>query len=325
MARKSAVAAGYVALAPVLLWSVLALWFMRDWPGWLGALLALGWAAAAIWALVRLPLRWSALVLLSGAALVLPLFLSLRPSNERDWTPEQARTAYAIFEGDTVCVQNVRFMTCRTKSDCDVRWEKRCYDLREIRTVDFVVSAFSAWKAMAHTFLTFGFEDGQHVAVSVEVRKVKGQSFSALKGLFRQYEIIYVIGDERDVIGVRANVNREPVYLYPIRITPEHARGLFVSMLQRADALSQRPEFYNTLTNTCTTNIVRHIDELTGRSLGVHYQVTFPGYADDLAYKVGLIDTRDSLRATEERCLINSRSAFCADGIQWSRQIRGKK
>jgi len=130
------------------------------------------------------------------------------------------------------------------------------------------------------------------VAISAEIRKEKGESFSPWKGLLRQYELTYVIGDERDLIRLRTNYRRDPVYLYPVRASRERVRQMFLHMLGRANHLRSHPEFYNTLTNTCTTNIVRHVNELVpGRVHPWSYKVLFPGYADELAYELDLLDT----------------------------------
>ena len=193
---------------------------------------------------------------LAFAFVYLALIAIVRPSNKRDWSPDAERTATAVFSGDAVQINNVRNASYRSTTDFDVRWENRRYDLRQLASVWFVVEPFSDWRGPAHTFLSFGFSNNEYIAVSVEIRKEKNETFSPLAGLFRQYELIYVIGDERDLIGLRANYRNDEVYLYEINATPEKRRDLFVSILKRANEVAQQPEFYNTLSNTCTSNIV---------------------------------------------------------------------
>lgn len=269
-------------------------------------------------------LRWilATLFVLPFAAYGL-LTLLLRPSNDRDWSPDQARLANATFAGDSVHIENVRNAVYRSVSDYDVRWERRSYDLRQLESVWFVVEPFSELRGPAHTFLSFGFADGQYVAISVELRKEKGESFHPVQGLLRQYELTYVVGDERDLIGLRANHRRDSVYLYPVRTTPEKKRELFVAMLERANRLVEHPEFYNTLWSSCTTNIVSHINDLVPGRVPFSYKVLLPAYSDELAYDLGLLDTslpRDAFRSPH---LINARAAAYADREDFSRGIRG--
>jgi len=272
----------------------------------------------------RLILRRAALGL--GVLLLLAyggLIAFVRPSNDRDWTPDQARLATATFAGDTVMVRNVRNAFYRGTHDYDVRWEDRTYDLSKLESVWFMVEPFSDIRGPAHTLLTFGFSDGQYVGISVELRKEKGEEFSPFKGLFRQYELSYVVADERDLLGLRANHRQDSVFLYPVRTTPEKKRALFVAMLERANGLAARPEFYNTLTSTCTTNIVSHINDIAPKRVPWSYKVLLPAFADELAYDLGLLDTalpREEFRAAH---LINDAAARYADTPEFSAGIRG--
>lgn len=250
------------------------------------------------------------------------LVLTTSPSNERDWNPDQARLPTASIDGDQVTVRNVRNATYRSTTDFDVVWEDRRYDLRRLDTLWFVVEPFSDWRGPAHTFLSFGFDNGQYVAISVEIRKELGESFSPLQGMLRQYELMYVVGDERDLIGLRANHRHDDVYLYPVRATPAQARELFVAMLERANTVAQAPEFYNTVTNNCTSNIIDHVNTLATRRIGWSHRTLLPAYADDLAYDLDLIDTalpRDEFRAAHR---INTLAADAADDPDFSTAIR---
>jgi hypothetical protein len=188
----------------------------------------------------------------------------------------------------------------------------------------FVVEPFSGFKGPAHTFVTFGFDDGQYVAISVEIRKEVGESFSPWRGATRGYELTYVVGDERDLIGLRANFRHDSVYLYRTTATRPKARQLFVSMLERADKLAAEPEFYNTLTSTCTTNIVRHVNEISPKRVPFSFKTLLPAYADQLAYQVGLLDTTVAFDTLRARAKINARAAAYADSAGFSRLIRGQ-
>lgn len=274
----------------------------------------------------RLPLlRW-----ILATLCVLPfvgyglLSLLVRPSNDRVWTPDQARLATASFVGDSVHIENVRNAVYRSVSDFDVRWERRSYDLRELETVWFIVEPFSKVRGPAHTFLSFGFGDSTFVSISVELRKEVGESFHPLPGLLRQYELQYVVGDERDLIGLRANHRHDSVFVYPVRTTPEKKRELFVAMLERANRLAERPEFYNTLWSSCTTNIVSHINDISPERVPFSFKVLLPAYSDELAYDLGLLDTELPRDAFRQPHLINARAAAFADRADFSLGIRAR-
>lgn len=272
---------------------------------------------------LRIRFHRAALLLLALLVLgYLALVLLLQPSNDRDWTPDQERVATAVISGDAVLVRNLRNARYRSIDDYDVRWEDRRYDLRRLESAWFLVEPFADWRGPAHTFLSFGFGAGEYLAVSVEIRKEKGESFSPLAGLLRQYELVYVLGDERDLIQLRSNHRRDDVYLYRIRATPEKIRALLVSMLERANQVALQPEFYDTLSNTCTSNIVDHVEVIAPGRIPFSYRTLLPGYSDDLAYDLGLVDTalpRDQYRAAHR---INELALRHADRPDFSEAIR---
>jgi hypothetical protein len=211
------------------------------------------------------------------------------PSAERDWSPDQRVLSRATITGDKVTIENIRNFSYKSTSEYVPRYETRTYDLGKLDAAWFIVERFGDAPAIAHTFLSFGF-GGEYVAISVEIRKELGETYSPLKGLLRQYELMYVIADERDVIGLRTNYRRDPLYMYPVTTTPEKIRRVFVEMLERSNKLAAEPEFYNTLTNNCTSNIVRHVNTISNR-IPFSYKVLLPAYSDQLAYDLGLIPT----------------------------------
>jgi hypothetical protein len=271
--------------------------------------------------LVRLSIF--AVLLLAAGVLVFRIF-GPRPSNDRDWTTDQERLAWADFQGRQVVVHNVRNARYRSTDDYDVVWEDRSYDLDRLQSAWFVVEPFESpdWEGPAHTFMSFGFAGDDYLAVSVEIRKEKGEEFSPWKGLLRQYEVMYVVGDERDLIQLRTSYRRDPVYLYPVRAPRERIEQLFVSMLRRANHLRQEPEHYNTLTNTCTTNIVRHVNELIPGRVPWSYKVLLPGYSDELAYDLGLIDTELPFSEAKRHFRVDDDALRAAGREDFSRRIR---
>jgi hypothetical protein len=265
--------------------------------------------------------RWA----IAAAILVVALaaWSRVRPSNTRDWTPDNARLAWAELDGDSVVVHNVRNARYRTADDYTVAWEDRAYDLRRLRTAWYAVEPFEEdWRGPAHTFVSFGFDDGRFLAASVEIRKEKGETFSPLKGLLKRFELIYVLADERDVVTLRTSHRRDQVYLYPIRATPAQARAMLVDVLRRANELRERPEFYNTLTSNCTSNLVRHVNRIAPRRVPWSPRTLLPGYSDALAYDLGLIDTDLPFAQARERFHINERALKHADAPDFSLRIR---
>lgn len=165
---------------------------------------------------------------------------------------------------------------------------------------------------------------GEYVAISVEIRKEKGESFSPIKGLFRQYEIVYVVADESDVIKLRTNYRKDDVFLYPVQTSKENMQKLFVSILERANKLAVEPEFYNTLTNTCTTNLVSHVNEIVPGRVPFSYKILMPAYSDELAQNIGLVDSSIPIEELRAKYHINNNAMTYADDPLFSQKIRGK-
>lgn len=266
--------------------------------------------------------------IIGSLVIVLGIFLFgwslVRPSNNRDWALDQAVLPTASFDGDLVHVRNIRDATYRSASEYDLSYFEKTYDLSKMESLWYVVEPFSQWEGAAHTFLTFGFEGGEYVGISVEIRKEKGEEFSALKGLLKRYEIMYVVATERDLIGLRANHRKDDIFVFPAKASKEQIRTLFTGMIERANTLAAEPEFYHSLTNTCTTNIVRHVNTLVPGRIPLRLAVLLPGYSDKLAYELGLIDTNVSLEQLRERYKVNEKAAQHADDPDFSRLIRSE-
>jgi len=267
-------------------------------------------------------MRRAAIVHLCLSVLYAAFVLWTRPSNERDWSPDQAVLPAAEFRGVMVTVRNIRNFRYETTDRYTPAYYDRTFDLRELDSAWFFVEPFGKGGA-AHTLVSFGFRDRDFVSVSVEIRKEKGEAFSPVKGLLRRYELMYVVGDERDLVKLRTNYRNDPVHLYRIRATPERMRAMFVAMLQRANELREEPEFYNTLTNTCTTNLVRHVNQITPERIPLRASVLLPANSDRLAWELGLIDTVLPFEETRRRALINPKARQHAEDPQFSRRIRG--
>ncbi|MCL6501283.1 MAG: DUF4105 domain-containing protein [Pirellulales bacterium] len=245
-----------------------------------------------------------------------------RPSNDRLWSADQAVLPYAEIDGNRVTIHNIRNCTYRSETDYTVEHYDRTFDLSELETVDFIVVPFAEAPQLAHTMLSFGFGGRDYLACSVEIRKEMGETYSPIKGMLRQYELMYVLGDERDLVLLRTNHRLSEVYLYRSRATPQQARELFLDVLARVNKLYEQPEFYNALTNNCTTNIVQHVNRLAPGRVPYGLAVLLPGYSDRYAYDLGLLDTDASFEETRARAKINMAAWLYRDAPDFSVRIR---
>lgn len=245
------------------------------------------------------------------------------PSNDRDWSPDQAVLPYAEISGNKISIHNIRNFTYASTTSYTTDYYDKTFDVSKLKRVWYIVEPFSGVPGSAHTFLSFEFEGDEFVSISVEIRKEKGESYSPVKGLFNQYELTYVIADENDVVKLRSNYRKDLVYVYPIKTTTEKAQRLFLDMVQRANKLHDDPEFYNTLTNTCTTNIVSHVDTVTPDRISMfNLEILFPANSDRLAHELGLLDTDLSLEDARAKYLINERAMKYANDPKFSTRIR---
>ncbi|HMO84318.1 MAG TPA: DUF4105 domain-containing protein [Lacipirellulaceae bacterium] len=224
-------------------------------------------------------------------------------------------------------VRNVRNCRYFDKETFVVHYEDRSYDLNDLQAVDFLVAPFAGMPVLAHTMLSFEFRPPdappQHLACSIEIRREQGETYAAWKGSARQYELIYILADERDVVELRTSHRGEDVYMYRSTATPEQARLLLVDVLQRVNQLAHTPEFYDTLTNNCTTNLMQHVNRIDqDYSIRYDYRVLLPGYTDQLAYDEGLIERRGTFAETKAAAHLTPRALAAAGRADFSQAIR---
>jgi hypothetical protein len=259
-----------------------------------------------------------------GALLALVLVrAAIRPSHDRDWKPEHARIPRAAFDASRVTVENVRDFRWTGPDRAEERWDTRTYDLDSLRTVWLVLSVFDPEDpGPAHSALSFGFAGDEYLCVSVEARKEVGEGYSIWKGMARRYELIYVLGDERDLVRTRAVDRADEVFLFPIRTTPDKARALLRDILDTANRLAERPRFYDTLTENCTTVLRDHVNRVTPGRIPPSWRVLLPGYSDVLLRQLDLLDDDADLAVVRERYRINDRARAAADAPDFSVRIR---
>lgn len=275
------------------------------------------------WSALAAPLIWAVALSVAGCASVEK---RLSPSLFRDWVPEQAVLPTVQTNGQQLTVHNVRNCKYFANDVYMVDYYDKTVDLSRVRGVDYIVVPFEGAPALAHVFLSFQIEgpDGKpdHLAVSVETRKEKDEKYNPVKGSINQYELIYVVADERDVIQYRTVYNGEQVYLYHTTASPEASQALFTDVMNRVNLLAQRPEFYDTLTNNCTSNIVHHVNRIKPSRIVADYRALLPGYSDRLAYDEGLIERHGTFEQTKELAYINPIAQRYAGREDFSELIR---
>src|SRR5215831_7482953 len=310
------------------IWGALLLAFAGPRDEVVRAALVGGFCVASAGALIGLFVRrwrWRAMAsfALVGAALMI-FWSSLEPTNERDWQPDVAVLPYATISGDEVTVHNIRNFDYRSETDYTVAYYDKTFDLRQLRSVD-IVTCYWMGPAIAHVFVSFGFAGDDYLAVSIEVRKSKGKEYSTLKGFFRQYELIYVVADERDVIRLRTNYRRDPpenVYIYRIRGSIEAGRRLFLQYMEQLNALRTQPEFYNTLTTNCTTTIWMNAHVNPGY-VPLSWKILESGYVPEYLYEQRRLEAMGlSFPELQRRAYVNVRARAADSAADFSRRIR---
>ena len=334
------IVAGTIGIA-IWLWCIGFAYSLDDNnPTWITRLIALAIAVAIPILVIRFRRhrRWIPLTaLVIVFAISLTSFRLMKPSHDREWSIPQAQLPYADIQFDAasgqnlVVVNNIRAFRYGPSASGDRGGDSHyndTYDLEKLESVWFGVDRFTDVEPLAHTFLSFGFEEGSHrtnyLAFSVETRREKDElTYSPFRGIFNNYEIIYVIADEQDVLAVRSNVRENVVQLYPVRATRDQARAMLLDMLQRANSIRDNPEFYHTLTSNCTNNIVSHTNKVLDEPISAWQQgVVFPGYSDWLAHRLGIIDTDLPLAEAREKFRIDQRVKVYDGTSDFSKFIR---
>ena len=304
-------------------WGAFALWYQLPGNGVIRTMGSAAWVIGVI-ALVVIAIHRRSWIPLGAYALIYAVLLlwwaSIAPSNQRIWADDASHLLTGAVQGSNVTLNNVRDFTWRSDDDYDVRWETRHYDLDHLASADAVLSYWGS-AAIAHAMISFGFDDGSHVVFSVEIRKQRGQQYSAIGGFFKQYETILVAADERDVIRVRTNVRGEDDYLYPLHMDKAAMRALFLAYVQDANKLTVTPEFYNTITSNCTTIVYRMARQIEP-GLPRDFRLLLTGYLPEYLYKVGALDQSVPLDELRQRGRITDRARNSKPGDDFSKVIR---
>lgn len=286
---------------------------------WVVWLFVLALLAVAVLRVVT-PWGWHALALC--AVLVGGWYLSLAPRQDRDWAPELSRIVSADIDGPIVTLHDVRDFRWHDRDNGEARWRDMVVNLDQLQSADMITSVWSNPK-IAHLLVSFGFADGQRVVFSVEIRREKGEFFSNIGGFFRQFELALIAATEEDIVKLRTNHRVEDVRLYPLRLTPEQLRPLFLAYLELGNHLSRTPEFYNTVTANCTT-VVWQLVRVLKPDLPLHRGLLLSGLLPDWLYQLGVLDGEDGLDTLRESARITDRARAAPEGADFSAVIRAR-
>ena len=254
----------------------------------------------------------SGLLCIGMLALCIFIF-SQHPRHDRDWEVGQEKLPTFQMDGKHIKVKNFRDFTWHDDGRADIMYRTAEFDLSQLIGMDVVISHFDDFEGMAHIFVSFRFQEGENLAISVETRRENGEKFSPWLGLFRQFEMIYVVGSERDIIGMRTYVRNERVHIYPTVATPQRSEQLLMLLIQDINAIADRPVFYNTVFNNCTNVITRRVEEISDVSFPLTYRMILPGFVDDVLYKMNLIPSDRSFDEIKAYYRVNNDRVMPSD------------
>jgi hypothetical protein len=303
------------------LWSTLAVYYSNLPARWMRALASIVYLVALLSVLIRVRPWWlNRLVRLAAFALVLVWFLLTPPSNDRDWQPDVSLLPWAEVDGQRVTIHNIRNCDYRSETDYTLKYYDKEFDVAKMRSVDLYVCCWGL-PLVAHTMLSFGFEGGDYLCFSIEARKERGEGYSPVKAFFRQYELIYLIGDERDLVRLRTNYRGEKVYLYRLNKDLAVARQVFLEYMKQVNWHKERAEWYNVLTANCTTLLRGHARPYL-KNPQFDWRILCNGRIDELAYQRKTLDQTLPFAELKARSLINDRAKAADKDPQFSRRIR---
>ena len=310
-----------LTVALVAAWGALALWYKAPrglriagvalWPAFAVACIGACWCGH---------LGIGIAVFAAAHGLLLLWWKSLRPSNEREWADDVAQTVGGKIDGSVVTLDKVRDFEWRSNSDYTPRWRTRECDLARLGSLDMIVS-YWARPSIAHMLISFGFSGEDYVAFSVEIRRDKRQSFSEIGGFFKEFELVVIAAQERDIVRLRTNVRREDTYLFRMNFEPAVMRALFLAYVAEANALAREPRFYHTITGNCTTVLYRMLKRIV-RRLPFSYRVLLSGYMPEYFYGIGYLDQRYPLEELRAFGYVSERGRIADESPTYSADIR---
>ena len=304
-------------------WAVMAIYFAKS-PG---LILRITAAVAFVYfnlsVFINSKQRWLFLTFFAGTFIIVLIWWSLiPPSNNRDWAPEMSILSRATFSNNFVTVYNIRNFDYETATKFTSNYYDKTFDLNKVKKIYLGVSYWGTVKRVAHTFLSFEFETGNCIVISIELRREKGETYNPVKGLFKMYEIMYVVADEKDVIRLRTNYTHERVYLYPLNIPPKESEKLLIDILKEVNKLNAKPEFYNTITRNCTVSLIKHFANISKSKMDFYIEYLLNGFLDWRLYENGVIDTKLPPKEAKQAYFISEIAKEYDKDPDFSKKIR---
>jgi hypothetical protein len=320
LARFSACLATLIAVVAAI-WTTGAIYFDLPAPSVIrhgaAAVWLLGFVIAWFWLPHR---RWSRLIVGAVFLCILGWWLSIPPRQDREWKPDVAVLPNAVIQGDQVTINDVRNFDWRSLTDFTTRYDTRSYNLSRLQGAELFIIYWGS-PLIAHSIASFDFGDQGRICFSIETRPERGKSYSAVGGLYRQFELIYVAADERDAIRVRTNVHKdEEVYLYHLNLSLEEIRTRFLEYLRRMNQLHDRPEWYNAVASNCTTNI--RTQHVVAKPAPWDWRILVDGKGDELLYERGVLNRNLPFAELKRRAHINARAKDADNAPDFSQRIR---
>lgn len=274
-------------------------------------------------ALIFLPNRKrTAYIILALCACIMLGWSFKKPSHDRTWIPSVAKLPRIATEGDLVRVHNIRNFDYKTPADFTVRYYDKTFDLNKLETADYALSYWDGNEAIAHTLISFGFGDGDYLTVSVETRLEQGEPQTGMGGFYKQYELIYILGDERDLLRLRSNFRKEEVFVYPTNFNKKDVRKFFEAIVERINSIAEKPEFYNTITHSCISSLTKDFSKVLEVRDPFNYKWLLNGYSDELMFEHGALKSNGSFADTKQFRHINQYVQDDNSGDGFSRKIR---
>ena len=311
-----------VALVLSAIWANLAIAYQLPGPAIvrIGAYLALGLIAlAALVAIILRRHRRAVLIYAAAYVLLVAWSVSISASNDKSWAADVAHGITGVVDGDRLSARDVRNFSWRTEADYTERWEQRTYNLSKLRSLDLFL-VYWMGPSIAHTIMSFGFDDGRYLDFSIELRRTQHDQYSAIAGFFKTHELVYIGADERDLMTLRKE-RHEQIQLYRLKTPPERARALLVEYVKQANDLAAHPRFYNTLTTNCTTTIFNMMRTVTS-STPFDWRIILTGHLPGYLYEHGAIDTRIPLVELSERADVTGRVEAGLSEVEFSSRLR---
>ena len=316
-----------LAITAMTAWGTLAIYYANlpaDVRTITACLFAVFGAAVLAWYFFSERARRPVVVFAIAFALFLSYWSTIEPKQDRHWAPEYSRLAYATINGDQVTVHNIRNFDYRTETDFTPRYYTKTFDLAKLDSVD-IIASYWAGEAIAHIIVSFGFAGTDFLAVSIETRRERNESYSSIAGFFKQYELFYVVADERDLVRLRTNYRKDPpedVYLYRIRRRRTgDARRFFLDYIREINSLAKKPKFYNSLTTNCTTSVLTH-SRVNPGSHSLSWKILLSGYVPQYLYERQAVDTNLPFDELKRRSRINAAALAAEKAMDFSQRIR---